>query len=76
MEPERRGVKLLGRLTGDAFSKTELIDPKSLKTRDSVELFMKHIERLYQPIENHNVGQVMDYFMDEFHRSAEMQIMD
>ena len=64
MELERRGVKLLGKLTGDAFSKTEMIDPMTLKRPDSVEVFMEHIQRLYQPIENHHVGQVMDYFMD------------
>ena len=37
---------------------------------------MKEIEQRFSSVENHNVGQVMGYFMEEFHRTPERPIMD
>ena len=37
---------------------------------------MKEIEKRFLSVENHHVGHVMDYFMEECHRTLEQQIMD
>ena len=76
MEPERRGVKLLGKLKGDAFDKMELIEPKSLKVFNGVEVFKELIRSKYEPNEHHRVGRIMDKFMYEFCRKTEEEIMD
>ena len=76
MEPELRGVKLLEKLTGDAFDKLELVDPKTLYRRDGVEQFKKLVWDKYEPMERHRVGRVMDKFLEEFSRKYDEEIMD
>ena len=76
MEPERRGVKLLEKLTGDAFDKLELVDPRTLKTWDGVDKFRQLLWGKYEPMERHRVGRVMDKFLEEFSRRGDEEMMD
>ena len=76
MAPRRRGVKLLAKLTGDAADKMVSVDPDDLLHEDGVDDFKTLIKLRYEPIENHNIGRVMDNFFDVFHRSGSEQIMD
>ena len=39
--PERRGLRLLARLKGDAFDKLEMVKPDDVKGGDSVETFIR-----------------------------------
>ena len=65
-EPERRALRLLESLTGDAFDKLELVDPKSLYQPDGVDYFKKIVWDKYEPMERHRAGRVMDKFFDAF----------
>ncbi len=76
MEPDRRGIKLLGRLKGDAFDKMQLTDPYSLKRPDGVQIITDLIAARYEPEEAHRVGQVMDKFMYQFSRKPGEEILN
>ena len=76
MNINRRGPKLLGGLTGDAFDKLENVTPQSLAVPNGVELFKEHIIRCYEPIEDYRIGHIMDQFIDEFSRKNGQEIQD
>ena len=62
MPKDRRGVKLLARLTGDAFEKLENVNPGDVQDGDnSVEKFKQYVVDAYEPIEDFRTGKVMDY---------------
>ena len=69
-------MKLLEKLTGDAFDKLELVDPWSLYRSDGVDLFKKMVWDKYEPMERHRVGRVMDQFHGKFSRRTDEEIID
>ena len=50
MDESRRGIKLLGKLKGDAFEKMELVTPEQLRVDDSVKQFVRLIKAKYEPL--------------------------
>jgi hypothetical protein len=76
VDPKKRGVRLLAKLTGEAFEKLENVDPKSLMIEDGVEEFKKRIEEVYEPIEDYRVGKIMDHFLYDFYRARDQEIID
>ena len=74
--PRKRGVRLLAKLSGEAFEKLENVDPDSLLAEDSVVRFKKLIEDAYEPVEDLRVGKIMDYFLEEFGRKRDQEISD
>jgi len=76
VEPSKRGIRLLAKLTGEAFEKLENVDPKTLLGEDSVERFKKCIIDVYEPIEDYRVGKIMDSFLDDFVRKKDQEIID
>ena len=72
----RQGPKMLGRLTGDAFEKTELVDPSILKTEEGAQTLINYLKDKYEPIEHRKVGKIMDDFMFSFDRKYEEEIQD
>jgi len=74
MAPERRGVKLLGKLTGDAFEKMELVNPLDLKFDGGVDKFRELILAKYDPINSQRVGRIMDDFVYHLERKPEEEI--
>ena len=53
--PEKQALKLLQKLTGEAFEKLEHVDPESLRREDGIELYKKAIVDVYEPIEDYRV---------------------
>ena len=74
--PEKQALKLLQKLTGEAFEKLEHIDPESLRREDGIELFKKAIVDVYEPIEDYRVGKIMDDFLYGFERKKGQEILD
>jgi hypothetical protein len=74
--PERRGIRLLAALEGDAFSKMELVEPASLAVPDSTQKFIELIRQRYEPLEHRRVGKVMDDFLFRFERRFDEEIND
>ena len=74
--PEKRGIRLLAKLTGEAFEKLENVDPESLKFPDGVERFKKYVIDVYEPIEDYRIGKIMDYFLNGFRRKHGQEIID
>ena len=72
----QRALRLLQKLTGDAFDKTEHLDTKKLMVDDGVEMFKNYIIELYEPIEDYRVGKIMDAFLDDFSRKKDQEIVD
>ena len=73
---QERGVRLLGKLSGEAFEKLENIKTKDLRRDDSVEYFKTCITNAYEPVEDYRVGKIMDHFLDEFSRKKGQEIVD
>ena len=65
----RRGPKLLGKLEGTAFEKMEYLNPFTLKVKNGVELFKRHIQKRSELLENRRVGKIMDSFLFDFSRN-------
>ena len=76
MDPDRRGVKLLGKLTGDASDKMELLDAWTLKCSNGAGKFKAAVQAKYEPIESQRIGQIMDNFMYKFKRNPREELMD
>ena len=76
LEPWKRAVRLLGRLSGKAFDKLSNIERKSLLVDDGVTRFKNFIEDAYEPVEDYRVGKVMDHFLDDFSRKSGQDIVD
>ena len=74
--PEKQGVRLLAKLTGEAFEKLENVDPESLQFPDGVERFKKYIIEVYEPVKDYRIGKIMDYFLNDFHRKHGQEIID
>ena len=74
--PERRGVRLLARLKGDAFDKLEMVKPMDLRGDDSVANFVRLIKERYEPVEYWRAGKIMDGFMHHFERRSDEEILD
>ena len=68
VKPEDRALRLVQKLSGDAFDKTENIKVETLQCSDGVEKFKAVIEEAYESIEDYRVGKVMDEFVDVFDR--------
>ena len=66
VDPNKRGLRLLTKLTGEAFEKLEHVDPKSLVSEDSVQKFKKCVVDVYEHIEDYRVGKIMDTFWMTF----------
>ena len=69
--PEKQGVRLLAKLTGEASEKLENVDPESLKVPDGVERFKKYVIDVYEPIEGYRIGKIMDCFLNDFQRKKD-----
>ena len=76
VEPRKRGIRLLAKLTGEAFDKLENVEPATLLVEDSVDKFKACIVEVYEPIEDYRVGKIMDAFLDEFSRKKDQEIID
>ena len=76
VEPKKRGIRLLAKLTGDAFEKLENVSPQSLEYDDGVERFKKCIINVFEPIEDYRVGKIMDGFLEEFFRRRDQELLD
>ncbi len=50
MPPNKRGIRLLAALEGDAFDKMEIVEPADLA--DSVAYFISLIRAKYEPLEH------------------------
>ena len=74
--PEKRALRLLQKLTGHAFDKTEHLDPASLLVTDGIKMFKDHLEKIFEPIEDFRVGKIMDEFLDDFSRKKDQEIVD
>ena len=74
--PEERGVRLLGKLSGEAFEKMEHIRTKDFRRPDSVEYFKECITNAYEPVEDYRVGKIMDHFLEDFSRKKGQEIVD
>lgn len=74
--PEKRGIKLLQQLTGDAFEKLENVEPDSLRHANGVEMLKRLVVDAYEPKEDFRVGKIMDEFLDGFERKRGQQILD
>ena len=72
----RRGGKLLERLRGDAFEKTETLSPHSLLCDDGVQVLLKFLRGKYEPMEAIRVGRLCDGFLHELARRNGEEIMD
>ena len=71
VKPEDRALRLVQKLSGDAFDKTENIKVETLQCSAGVEKFKAIIEEAYEPIEDYRVGKVMDEFIDTFDRKRD-----
>ena len=73
---EERAIRLLGKLTGEAFEKLDNVEPADLRRTDCIEYFKKLIDDAYEPIEDFRTGRVMDEFLDDFKRQNGQEIVD
>ena len=76
VDMHKRGVKLLAKLTGEAFHKLENVKPEHLEFPDSVDRFKLCIINAYEPIEDYRVGKIMDQFLEDFSRKKNQEILD
>ena len=60
---EEQAIRLLQRLTGEAFQKLENMDAETLRHPRGVETFKQAIEDVYEPIEDYRIGKIMDDFL-------------
>ena len=74
--PEERAIKLLERLTEDAFDATETLDIQSLKTPDGVQKLLAFLRNVMEPIENQRVGRLVDEFLYELERNNTEEIRE
>ena len=74
--PNKRGIRLLAVLEGDAFDKMELVEPADLDRADSVAYFISLIRAKYKPLEHRRVGKVMDDFLFRFERRNDEEVND
>jgi hypothetical protein len=72
----RRGIRLLAGLDGDAFDKMELVMPEELVRSDGVSYFLSLLRAKYEPLENKRIGKVMDDFLFKFDRRNDEEIND
>ena len=72
----RRGCKLLQKLTGDAFDKTEHLDPNTLVHEDGVARLLSYLEAKYEPKEAVKVGSAIDEFIERLERRPGEEIRD
>ena len=74
--PEEQAVRLLQKLSGEAFEKLENVKVEDVKCTDGVEKFKEYIINAYEPIEDYRVGKIMDEFLDDFQRKKDQEIVD
>ena len=72
----RCGCKLLQKLTGDAFDKTEHLDPNALVHEDGVARLLSYLEMKYEPKEAVKVGSAIDEFIERLERRPGEEIRD
>ncbi len=66
--PEKRGLRLLQKLKGEAAEKLSNVKAEDLLMPDSVEMLKAAIEKAYYPAEDYKVGATMDEFLHSFSR--------
>lgn len=76
VDEDKQGLRLLQKLTGEAFEKMENMDVGEPKCWNGVEKFKQAIVNAWEPIEDYRVGKIMDDFIDEFGRKRDQEIMD
>jgi len=76
VDKDKQALRLLQKLTGEAFDKMENLDVDTLRCQSGVEVFKKAIVDAYEPIEDYRVGKIMDEFLDEFSRKKDQEIVD
>ena len=76
IEPSKRGPRLLGKMSGEAFEKLENVKATSLLVPDGVQKLIDHVEAAYEPVEDYRTGKVMDHFLKEFERTPGQEIVD
>ena len=73
---EKRGLRLLAKLKGQAFDKLEMIEPEEVTGPWSMETYLQLIKDRFEPMEHRRVGKVMDDFMYKFYRHHDEEISD
>ena len=76
MKPERRANRLLERLKGDAFDKTEGLDPELLKGPDGVEILLQYLHGQYDQQEALRVGTSVEESRENFVRRSGEEVRD
>ena len=72
----KRGLKLLGKLEGDAWEHCEVLETKALKNDEGVTTLLNHLRRRFEQIEALRVGRTLDDFLYEFHRHPDEEIRE
>ena len=76
VSPEKQALRLLQKLTGEAFEKLDNVTMAELRVPDGVDIFKKKIIDAYEPIEDYRVGKIMDEFLYKFERKSGEEVVD
>ena len=70
---EERGVKILERLTGEAFDATETLEIKELQHEEGVKTLFDFLRNSLEPPERQRVGKIADDFLSELSREKNQE---
>ena len=76
VEKSHQVTRLFQKLSGEAFDEMEHLDTRMFKGFEAIEEYKKAIDDVYEPVEDHRVGKVMDEFLDDFASRKGQEIID